>query len=118
MSVFDSICHPFSSVSIGGFPTQAESIGAFEGFIIPFIVIISCIMGSTSFALYPEFFKNPKMLINNLQFRYFCIIAIIGIPIYLLTLSNDIESFIIQFSDAGFQVFSALTTAGFSTVDL
>lgn len=118
MSVFDSICHAFSSVSTGGFSTQAESIGAFEGFIIPFIVIISCIMGSISFALYPEFFKNPKLLVNNLQFRYFCIIAIIGIPIYLLTLSNDIDSFINQVPDAGFQVFSALTTAGFSTVDL
>lgn len=118
MSLFDSICHAFSSVSTGGFSTHTESIGAFEGILIPFIVTISCIMGSVSFALYPEILKKPKLLINNLQFRYFCVIAFIGILIYMLILSKDIGSFIIRVPDAGFQVFSALTTAGFSTVDL
>lgn len=117
MSLFDAICHAFSCVSTGGFSTRPESIAAFKGFLIPLTISISCIMGAISFVLYPEMIKNPKELFNNLELRYFCLIAGIGILTFAYTLSE--RTGIIQpLPDATFQVISALTTAGYSTIDL
>lgn len=88
MSFYESVCHTLSAISTGGFSTQAESIGAYEGFLIPFFITISCIMGAISFSLYPEVLKNPKTLIRDPQVRYMLGLSILGTALFALTLSG------------------------------
>lgn len=117
MSLFDSICHALCCVSTGGFSTRAESIGAYQGSLIPAAISISCLLGAVSFVLYPYLLKKPGKFFKNLELRYFMGLAAVGAIIFAFTLSIDnIDYSPIQ--DNLFHIISALTTAGFSTMDL
>ena len=117
MSLFDSICHALCCVSTGGFSTRAESIGAYQGSLIPAAISISCLLGAVSFVLYPYLFKKPEKFFKNLELRVFLAFTIIGAILFAFTLAKEnMEYNLIK--DSLFQVISAVSTAGFSTVDL
>jgi trk system potassium uptake protein TrkH len=117
MQPFDAICHALASVSTGGFSTRAESIGAFPGFFIPLLIIISFVMGATNFALYPQILKKPRDFFSSVQLRVFFIIAILGSAFLALTMLDNTPVIEAVWASV-FQSFSALTTAGFATVDI
>ncbi|GAB7015383.1 TrkH family potassium uptake protein [Methanogenium cariaci] len=117
MPPFDAVCHALSAVSTGGFSTQTESAAGFPGLTIPFLITISCLMGAFNFSLYPRLIENKKALFSDIQFRYFLVFATIGILLLFFTLAgtmNPAEGLFVSV----FQAFSALSTAGFSTVDI
>ncbi|WP_445475507.1 TrkH family potassium uptake protein [Methanococcoides methylutens] len=117
MSLFDSICHALCCVSTGGFSTRPESIAAYQGSLIPTAISISCLLGAVSFVLYPYLFKKPEKIFKNLELRYFLGFIAIGSIIFAFTLARENMDYdLIQGSF--FQVISAITTAGFSTIDL
>jgi trk system potassium uptake protein TrkH len=120
MPFYEAVCHALSSISTGGFSTQTESIGAYDGFLIPFLITISCIMGAISFSLYPEALKDPRTLTGDPQLRYMLGISLLGSALFALTLSGGIVGFEILrlLPDAAFQTISALTGTGFSTMDM
>jgi trk system potassium uptake protein TrkH len=115
MSPFDALCHAFSSVSTGGFSTRAESIGAFSGTMIPLVITFCCVLGAISFPLYPLLLKDPRMLFRDIQVRYFVLIAIAGIVLCGLTFRAIYPA---VGEAAAFQALQALTTAGFSTIEI
>ncbi|WP_407355385.1 TrkH family potassium uptake protein [Methanolobus sp. WCC5] len=117
MSLFDSVCHAFSCVSTGGFSTHTDSIGAYQGKLIPAAISISCLLGAVSFVLYPYLFKNPEKFYRNQELRYLLMITALGTIIFGYTLSSgNFENDIIKHNV--FHMISAITTAGFSTFDL
>jgi trk system potassium uptake protein TrkH len=120
MSFYEAVCHALSSISTGGFSTQTESIGAYQGFLIPFLITISCMMGATSFSLYPEALKDPWILTRDPQIRYMLGISLLGSALFALTLSGGTGGFEVLhlLPDAAFQIISALTGTGFSTIDM
>lgn len=117
MPPFDALCHALSAVSTGGFSTRVESAAGFAGLTIPFLITISCLAGAFNFSLYPRLMEDKKAIFSDIQFRYFLFFAAIGIILVFFTLPgtmNPVEGI----SVSVFQVFSALSTAGFSTVDI
>lgn len=117
MSPFDAICHALSSVSTGGFSTKSDSVAGFPGFVIPFLITISCLMGAFNFSLYPKMFDDKKAFFTDIQFRYFLIFALVGILLMIFTLGESLP-FGEAVSVTVFQALSALSTAGFATVDI
>ncbi|MDD3406673.1 MAG: TrkH family potassium uptake protein [Methanomicrobium sp.] len=117
MSVFDSLCHAMSSVSTGGFSTSENSISGFSGIFLPFIITLSCIMGAMNFSLYSLSPGNIRAFISDIQTKYFFAAALLGFVILFFTI-YDSSFFQESISISLFQAFSALTTSGFSTVDL
>ena len=74
-------------------------------------------MGAFNFSLYPRLIENKKTLFSDIQFQYLLIFAAIGILLIYFTLPgtmNPLEGF----SVAAFQAISALSTAGFSSVEI
>ncbi|AKB18340.1 TrkH family potassium uptake protein [Methanosarcina sp. WWM596] len=120
MPFYEAICHTLSAISTGGFSTQTASIGAYGGFLIPFLITVSCIMGAISFSLYPEVLKDPGALIRDPQVRYMLGLSVLGTALFALTLSGEAGGLELlhMLPDAAFQVISALTGTGFSTIDL
>ncbi|MDD4749249.1 MAG: TrkH family potassium uptake protein [Methanosarcinaceae archaeon] len=121
MSGFDALTHALSAISTGGFSTKAESIAAYPGFLLPCLVGFSSFMGAISFSLYPDLLKNPGKLKKDPQFRYLLKLLGGGTILFALTLlSPEAPSsfFFRQLPAAAFQVVSALTTTGFSTIPL
>lgn len=117
MSLFDSICHAFCCVSTGGFSTRADSIGAYQGDLIPAAISISCLLGAVSFVLYPHLLKKPVNFFRNKELKYLLAFILVGSIIFSYTLTRDNFEYN-SIKDNLFQIISAITTAGFSTYDL
>jgi len=52
MSLFDAICHSFSTVAIGGFSTHDESMGYFDSRLIEMIAVVFMLLAGVNFALH------------------------------------------------------------------
>lgn len=52
MSVFDALCHSFSTVAIGGFSTHDASIGYFNSPAINLITVVFLLISACNFSLH------------------------------------------------------------------
>ena len=117
MPLFDSVCHTLAAVSTGGFSTGSDSLASFPGFFIPFAIFIGFMMGAVNFGLYTRLSGGVKNFFSDIQFRYFILVLILGFLLLLSTMAGEMpvrEAF----SVSAFQAASALSTAGFSTIDI
>ncbi|WP_440951540.1 TrkH family potassium uptake protein [Methanococcoides sp. FTZ1] len=117
MSLFDSICHALCCVSTGGFSTRAASIGAYGGTLVPASISVSCLLGAVSFVLYPSLLRNPGKVLKNVELRYFLTFITVGSMVFAFTIAGENMGYGL-IPKSLFQVISAITTAGFSTMDL
>ena len=92
MSVFDSICHSFSTIAIGGFSTHDSSIGFFESQLIEAVCIIFMLIASLNFALH--FFALKEKAVGHYlqddEVKFF--VSIVFVSIFLVTLLLSHES--------------------------
>jgi len=117
MSLFDSICHALSSVSTGGFSTRSASIGAFDNPLILFSISLASFLGAISFGLYIKSGKKPSRMLKSSELQWLVLICIIGFAVLLFTTIRS-ESFNSNSEDILFLAISAVSTSGFSTVDV
>jgi trk system potassium uptake protein TrkH len=82
MPSFDAAVHAMTSISTGGFSTRDAQLQAFDGALIPWIVVLAMIAGSLPFALYVEAMRgNVHRLVLDAQVRGF--FAILGVFVLL-----------------------------------
>lgn len=122
MSVFDALCHSFSTVSTGGFSSRTDSIAAFNSPAIQWTIIIFMFFSGANIAyLYFLFVKKKNLFLKNEEFKVYTAIVVIASVIIALILmnfehfgKNSIEYYL---RESFFQVVSIITTTGFSTQD-
>ena len=96
MSVFDAICHSFSTVAIGGFSNHDASLGYFNSPMVNVVCTVFLLIAALNFSLHyaavssrsvKGYFKDP-------EFKAFFIIqaSLIGICFLVLTLSGYYSS--------------------------
>jgi len=118
MPIFDAVNHSMAALSTGGFSTKASSIGAYESFAIELVTIILMILGSTNFyanmllvkGKFREFFKLGESRL--VLFFTAAVVPLIAFVSLSVLYGNFADSLRISL----FNVVSALTTTGFSTV--
>lgn len=118
MPIFDALNHSMAALSTGGFSTEVLSIGAYESFAIELVTIILMILGSTNFyanmllvkGRFREFFK-----LGETKLVLFITAAVTPL-IAFVSLSALYDNFTASLRISLFNVVSALTTTGFSTV--
>lgn len=118
MPILESVIHAMSALSTGGFSTEANSIGAYGSLGIEVVTIVLMIVGTTNFAvlwlLTKRRFRQVAQ-ISEVRFMGVLIVGvslIIGVGLFYTVYENLGESLRI----ALFNVVSALSTTGFSTV--
>jgi trk system potassium uptake protein TrkH len=124
MSIFDAICHSFTTLASGGYSTKNASIAYWSSPLIHYIIIIFMIVAGTNFSLlYGAMIrKQGKRLIQDEEFRAY-IYSILGVSLVVavgLIFSRNFEgikSVEVAFRDALFQIVATMTTTGFSTSD-
>ena len=121
MSVFDAICHAFSTVAIGGFSTHDLSIGYFNSSTIDLIAIFFMFAAGINFSLHFLSWRNLKLshYKNDHEFRAYLFLLIVISIIVILSLFifnsyNNTSDTIIK---GLFQAVSIATTTGFSTAN-
>jgi len=119
MSVFDAICHSFTTMATGGYSTKQDSIGHWNSPYIQWVIIIFMFIAGTNFTLsYFGLHGKIRKVWENEEFRfYFFFTAGFSLIITLsLILFHDLPWFT-AVTDAVFQVVSVITTTGFATAD-
>ncbi len=116
MSVFDALCHSFSTMSTGGFSTKNASIAHFDSLAIELIVSVFMFIAGINFALYYGLFRgNLRALLRDSELRVY--LTVIGLVTLAITLSIVAihPNIFAGLRYALFQVLAIVTTTGFST---
>jgi trk system potassium uptake protein TrkH len=119
MGLFDAVSHTFTALSTAGFSTKNSSIGSYGSISIEAVSIFLMLLGGISFVVHykvlsgerSEFWRNPEVR------TYFGIISISTLIVAFDLNFRGLDA-INSFRCSVFQVVSALTTTGFSTVSI
>lgn len=119
MSVFDAICHSFSTLSTGGFSTKNEGVAFFHSPFISIIITFFMFFAGTNLTIiYFAYKKNFKKISGNNEFVTYLIFSILIaaiVSIFIFTQSGQPAGMAIV--DGTFHVISIITTTGFYTQD-
>ncbi len=119
MSLFDAICHSFTTMATGGFSTKQDSIAAFDSPFIHYVLIIFMFLAGTNFSLhYQLFHKKFKAFFKNDEFKFYFFITVgftvlIAVGLFFSDYADAEKSF----RDSLFQIVSIVTTTGYITSD-
>lgn len=118
MPLFDAINHSIAALSTGGFGVKSESIGAYNNFSIELVTIILMLLGTTNFAAHLLLIRGKfKKFFKIGEIKFMFLILGICIPLVAFFSLNQLyENAYLGFRRAVFELVSALTTTGFSTV--
>lgn len=118
MPIFDSVIHAMSALSTGGFSNKVNSIGEYNSIYIEMITIALMIIGTSNFALIILFVKGKiKQAFKVSELRFMALLLAFFIPIVTLSLVFGIcMSAGEAIRHSIFNVVSAMSTTGFSTV--
>jgi len=119
MSVFDAICHSFSTVAIGGFSTHDASIGWFDSPVIEATAIFFMYVAGANFALHFLAFRERSIRhywADSEFSAYTKIIAVLClIVVVYLVIAEHYELPLESVRKGLFQTVSIATTTGFTT---
>lgn len=117
MSIFDAICHSFSTISTGGFSTRNGGISVFSSPFIKVIFTLFMFIAGTNLTIFYFVLKrNYEKVAHNNEFKIYLIICLIFISITTLLLYLKPEySFGTAILSGSFHVISILTTTGYYT---
>lgn len=119
MTIFDAVCHSFTTMATGGFSTKQASVAYWSSPFIQYVIVVFMFFAGTNFTLsYLALKGRFRSVIKDEEFKYyglfviaFSLIIFVGL---LVTSSLDIEP---AFRDSLFQVVSIITTTGYATAD-
>ncbi|HNZ72570.1 MAG TPA: potassium transporter TrkG [Prolixibacteraceae bacterium] len=119
MSLFDSVCHSFTTMATGGFSTKQASVAYWNSPYIHYVITAFTIIAATNFSLtYFSFTGSPGKLFKNEEFKLFISIILVFTLIIttglLLTTDYSLEK---AFRNSIFQVVTIISTTGYVTDD-
>lgn len=120
MSLFDAICHSFSTVAIGGFSTHDASMGFFDNPVILIISMFFMVLSGVNFALHFFAWREKGILhyLADPEFKFYAWMIFIGLAItvgYLLDSNIYPADKAVLFGS--FELISILTTTGFGVTN-
>ena len=117
MSLFDAICHSFSTVAIGGFSTHDASLGYFNSPAIEAVAIVFMLLSSINFALHFFGFRDRSLNAYWRDEEVRALLLIMTLSVVLVTgvlISSGLDT-TASIRESLFQVVSMFTTTGFAT---
>lgn len=118
MTLFDAMCHAFTTMSTGGFSPKNASIG-YYGPSIQYIIIIFMFVAGTNFTvIYFSLSGQFRRVWHSDEFRAYLIfvLGLIAVITFVLIV-NGYYGTEEAFRNAAFQIVSILTTTGYVTAD-
>jgi len=121
MTIFDAICHSFSTIAIGGFSTHDASMGYFNSYAINLICVVFLLISGINFSLHYAAIIRPRKMLRSYfsdpEMRLFLglQLALVLVVFSVLYKENIYLTADEAFSHALFQAVSVSTTAGFGT---
>lgn len=121
MSLFDAVCHSFSTVAIGGFSTHDQSMAFFDNTMVEAVAMVFMLLSGVNFALHYLAWSNQTIrhYINDPEFRaYITVLFCVSLITVMYLYGTGMYSSLDQAAFRGlFQTISIGTTAGFTTAE-
>ena len=121
MTLFDAICHSFSTLSVGGFSTHDASIGFFDSPAINLITVVFLLLASVNFALHFMVFAHKPVRVSSYlrdsELKVFLSIQCVLVLICFVSLlfHGHYDTWQDALNHGLFQAVSLGTTTGYST---
>jgi trk system potassium uptake protein TrkH len=119
MSVFDAICHSFSTVAIGGFSTHDASLAYFASPLIEMIGVVFMIVAGANFSLHFIAWRerNIRHYLADPEFKSYVwiMVGLATIVVAALFWQQTYDSPQITLTRGLFQAVSIATTTGYTT---
>jgi trk system potassium uptake protein TrkH len=117
MSLFDAICHSFSTVAIGGFSTHDASIGYFQSPAVEAVAIVFMVISGINFGLHFMVLnrRNPLLYLQDREVRLYLLVLAGVAAIVTWSLSQHPEASANPIREGIFQAVSIATTTGYTT---
>ncbi len=120
MSLFDSLCHAFGTISTAGYSSKNASIGHYNSAYFDWVTIVFMFLGGVTFILHYQILKRQwKVVSLNTEFRwYFGFTCFFSLLVsWALWQANTYNGWLEALRYGTFQAVSILTTTGFTTAD-
>ncbi len=120
ITLFDAVCHSFTTMATGGYSTKQASIAFYDSAYIQYVIILFMFIAGANFTLsYHAFHGRFKKVFHNEELRYYLgfVLGISAIIAGVLFFTEDNLGLEKSIRDALFQVVSIITTTGYATVD-
>ncbi|PIE70410.1 MAG: potassium transporter [Deltaproteobacteria bacterium] len=119
MSLYDAVCHTFTTMPTGGFSTKNLSVAGFDSVYIDMVITIFMIIAGINFSLHFQLLRGrPLAFWRDTECRFFLIV--VGLLTVLVTLNlwgPVYDTAGAAFRYGFFQVVSIITTTGYATAD-
>lgn len=119
MSLYDALCHSFTTMPTGGFSPKNTSIAHYDSVYIDTVIIIFMFAAGVNFSLHYQMLRGkPLAFWKDAECRVFAL-AILFLALVVTfdifgTVYDSVEK---AFQYAAFQVVSIVTTTGYATAD-
>jgi len=120
MSLFDSLCTAFGTISTSGYSPKNLSIGHYQSAYFDWVTIAFMFLGGTTFILFFQILRGDiKAIYRNTEFKWYVVLVVFFATVVALILlkNGTYDSLPQAYRFATFQVMSLLTTTGFTTAD-
>lgn len=115
MTGFQAVIHSFTTMSTGGFGTEATSIAGFSAY-TQWVLTFFMFVAGVSFALHFRAWNRPIEYARNAEFKLYAFISIAAVVIVAGGLLSDLPASR-AIRDAAFNTVSITTTTGFASTD-
>ncbi len=120
MTLFDAVCHSFTTMATGGYSTKQASVAYYDSPFIQYVIIIFMFIAGANFSLsYAGLNGHLKKIFRDEEFKYYLgiVLGVSVVVALVLYFSGNVTGVEKAFRDSLFQVVSLITTTGFATAD-
>jgi trk system potassium uptake protein TrkH len=117
MSLFDAVCHAFTTMAAGGFSPHPQSIAGYTP-VVQWIVLGFMFAAGANFAVQYRAARGSRVaLVQDEEFRAYAAVTLLATIAIVGFLLRDGLGVIEALRHAAFQVVSILTTTGYASAD-
>ena len=114
MTLFESVAHTFTTMSTGGFGTEALSLGAFDAY-SQWVIIVFMVLAGMSFALHFRAVRRPLDYVRHPEARLYALI-LVGAAAFIVVGTWG-GAVLTTIREGVFTAVSIVTTTGYHTAD-
>ena len=119
MTLFDAVCHSFTTMATGGFSTKQASIAHWPSPFTQYVIIVFMFLAGTNFTLSYFAIKGKfSVAFKDEEFKYYSFFTLGFTALIFIGLLISTEFGVEKaFRDSLFQVITIITTTGYATAD-
>jgi len=119
MSLFDALCHTFTTMPTGGFSTRNASIAHYNSVYLDCVIILFMLLAGINFSLHYQMLRGKTLAFwQDSECRFFLGTVLVLVGLVSLDVFKTVYATIGDALRYGaFQVVSIVTTTGFATAD-